>query len=1718
MGWVRGDNVPTAGTYFAAWQVANPNVTFEAGHTTATFTADDVFTYTAIWGSDGVVGGGNLIINNVPAQPVRPQGQTFNQTVEVGERVTLAEGTAPTGLEFMGWVRGDNVPTVGTEFGPWQIANPGVTFPQGHQTDVFAEDDVFTYTAIWGTDGIVGGANLIINNVPAQPVRPQGQTSSQMVEVGERVTLVHGTAPTGLEFMGWVRGDTVPSVGTEFTQWQLDNPGVTFPQGHTTAAFATGDRFVYTAIWGTGGVVGGGNLIIGNVPEQAVRPQGQTPSQMVEVGQRVTLTEGTAPTGLEFLGWVRGSTVPAAGDNWEDWQADNPNVTFGEGHETAVFAADTVLRYTAIWGRDGIVGGANLIIDNVPTLDPLPTTQTRSQIVPVGEHRILASGIAPEGLEFLGWVRGTNVPTEGDNWAEWQADNLNVVFGNGHLTQVFEEDTVLRYTAIWGRYGVVGGANLIINNVPEQPVRPQGQTPNQIVGVGNRITLEEGTAPANLEFMGWVRGLNVPADGRDFAAWQVENPGVTFQAGHQSAVFTANDRFTYTAIWGRDGIVGGGNLIINNVPGQAVRPQGQTESQRVAVGTSVTLVEGTAPASLEFMGWVRGSNVPADGRDFAAWQVANPGVTFEAGHQSAVFTADDRFTYTAIWGRDGIVGGGNLIINNVPAQAVRPIGQTENQLVEIGDTVTLVEGTAPTNLEFMGWVRGPNVPGEGKDFADWQVANPGVTFEAGHTTAEFEEDVVFTYTAIWGRDGIVGGGNLIINNVPAQVVRPTGQTPSQRVPLGEDRVLVQGAAPIDLEFMGWVRGSNVPEEGTNWIDWQAANPDVTFEAGHRTTTFTANLVLTYTAIWGRDGIVGGANLVVNNLPAFTVRPTGQTPSQIVEPPLPRDVELVHGTPVGTELVFLGWVRGDKLPEIGSNISDFDGDLFGAGHVARVPETGRVIYTAIWGSDGGDVGTHNNNLIINNHPEKYPIPAGQTPSQVVENVPTTITLEEGESYYYWEFLGWVSGTDLPEKGTHIDDFDGNVFEAGHIATIPATGRVIYTAIWGSDGIVGKFTLTINNVPEYLVEDGPAPVQLLSLHPMSVTNGIPYGQYPHGSSFRLVGSEIELRPGTRNADNLEFLGWWRGTENVPGPGDNVADFANSPNFEAPEDDYYSFVKEARATTYNALWGCEAGYVGGDFMLTVGNVPGDIPLTGQTPSSGPRAIGAPLTWTSGTPVESGWHFLGWTDDISDIRVGYPGGFEVVVPPATMPSGNLSIWAVWGDRYGNVGVRDQFDLNVANYPADIVIIGQSPQSGSPVVGTPLTWVEGTPVESGWYFLGWTDDVSGIVLGQPGGFTVVVPPTTMPAEEVTIWAVWGDSLGRPGMRDFNIYYRPNPQRGGLVSDMPANKIGRPAGIHDLTMTPAPTHSNINRDGVPTAVLFVGWSLAPQNRIFGAGEYDLLPARLTQATIVNANVEVHAIWGWRTLDDDGPADVLRDVFSITYHGNGQLGGTVSGVPATRSNLLATTHELSSGVPTHSSALRDGVPTNVVFHGWSIVATTQIFAPTDTVIPAPLTSVTITDANVNVYAVWVWGTCVECNECPGCGECMDCGKTDECDCGSGYCSECCTCCECDFTCNYCEECCDVDECDCGSGYCEDCCPDCNAVPPPQQGRPGDQGPPGDRGPAGPAGPAGAPGADARPVPKTGDTADVNLWMMMFALGLLGFALTSTKLVLGKKKKR
>ena len=1093
---------------------------------------------------------------------------TFDDVVS-GSVVTLTAGSS-AGWTFLGWFTAAQV----AAFTPGVAVVDPADLPVS-QTHTFTQNANAHWVAVWGNqDGIPHQPNdymLTINNVPEHPVgatgtdvvRPDGQTASGNRYFGEQVNLVYGIrTDDDLEFLGWWRGENVPQPGQNVNTPAIAGSPNFFDasRNFTMPASAT----TYTALWGCDeGYIGGRFMLtINNIPIYPVdgpasHPDGQTATGYRSAGMEITLAQGArVDDDLVFLGWWEGANPPEEGVSVATL-ATSPYFTPAGTAVTFTMPAEAV-TFTALWGVYPIIGGNNLVIANLPAKDPLPTNQTPTQTATTTVPLVHGTPVYGDWT-FLGWVRNEPLPALGSNIDDFSG----TVFPAGHVAD--PTGGRVTYTAIWGNdEGYVGtpNNNLVVNNLPAFPTRPTGQTPSQVVDpVPAEVPLLQGTpVTGEWTFLGWVRGTNLPAVGSnidDFA-------GDVFPAPHTANVPAAG-RVIYTAIWGNEeGIVGtpNNNLVVNNLPAFPTRPTGQTPSQVVdPVPADVELEEGTpVTGNWTFLGWVRGDDLPALNSnidDFA-------GDVFDAPHTANV-PATGRVVYTAIWGNEeGYVGvpNNNLVVNNLPAFPTRPTGQTESQVVDpVPAEVPLLQGTPVTgDWTFLGWVRGETLPAVGSNIDDFA----GDVFAAPHT-ANVPAAGRVIYTAIWGNEeGIVGtpNNNLVVNNLPAFPVRPDGQTPSQVVdPVPAEVPLVAGT-PVDGDwvFLGWVRGTTLPAVGSNIDDFAGE----VFPVGHAANVPATGRVI-YTAIWGDDeGYVGvpNNNLVVNNLPAFPTRPTGQTPTQNVTP-VPATVPLEEGTPVTGDWNFLGWVRGTTLPAVGSNIDDFAGEVFPAGHIANVPATGRVIYTAIWGDEEGYVGVPNNNLVVNNLPA-FPVrPDGQTPSQVVDPVPAEVPLLQGTPVDGdWVFLGWVRGTTLPAVGSNIDDFAGDVFPAGHIADVPATGRVIYTAIWGDeDGYVGVFRVTVNNVPEY-----PA--------------GRPDGQSTGG--LVAPGTQVTLLPGARQADNLEFLGWWRGTENVPAVGDRVADFAG-PNF-VPANGNYVFTMPAANVTYTALWGRDGRVGDSDISIVV------------------------------------------------------------------------------------------------------------------------------------------------------------------------------------------------------------------------------------------------------------------------------------------------------------------------------------------------------------------------------------------------------------------------------------------------------------------------------------------------------------------------------------------------------
>ena len=490
-----------------------------------------------------------------------------------------------------------------------------------------------------------------------------------------------------------------------------------------------------------------------------------------------------------------------------------------------------------------------------------------------------------------------------------------------------------------------------------------------------------------------------------------------------------------------------------------------------------------------------------------------------------------------------------------------------------------------------------------------------------------------------------------------------------------------------------------------------------------------------------------------------------------------NVTLTAGTAYGWS--FLGWYQRSVIDAHMANTPDepIDAPAHGRGAVHTLTGLNAdAEWVAVWGNQRNVPGVPNDYMLtINNVP---PNPVTGSPVRPTDQVQSgyrhardPVTLNPGvRTDDDLEFLGWYVGTaNIPTPGTDIGTIPAANFIAPNVPhptfTMPARDETL-TALWGRDGLVGySFDLTIDNLPIYPVE-GPAVS--------------PTGQVASGS--RSAGQTVELISGSRTADDLEFLGWFVGTANVPALGTNISTILPA-NFIAPATPNPSFTMPARDETLTALWGCDAGYIGGRFNLLVVNVPahpvtgGAATPAGQSPSgTSTRSAGQEIELIPGTRTADTLIFLGWY--VGTANVPTPGtNISVILPerfiaPATpnptfiMPASNERLTALWGCNNGYVGGR--FNLTVNNmteYEEDVNgrPTGQAPVTALRSAGEIIALVPGTRTD-GLEFLGWfigTENIPAIgdSISDIPAANLWVPSTanfTMPAENKTLTALWG--------------------------------------------------------------------------------------------------------------------------------------------------------------------------------------------------------------------------------------------------------------------------------------------------------------------------------------------------------------------------
>ena len=238
----------------------------------------------------------------------------------------------------------------------------------------------------------------------------------------------------------------------------------------------------------------------------------------------------------------------------------------------------------------------------------------------------------------------------------------------------------------------------------------------------------------------------------------------------------------------------------------------------------------------------------------------------------------------------------------------------------------------------------------------------------------------------------------------------------------------------------------------------------------------------------------------------------------------------------------------------------------------------------------------------------------------------------------------------------------------------------------------------------------------------------------------------------------------------------------------------------------------------------------------------------------------------------------------------------------------------------------------------------------------------------------------TMPAKNVIFYAVWAvdaNGNGHPDYNDNAVHVRYHSNNGEKIDVVCVHH--HVVGATVLLNTTAEniygnkqSHDGVEGEGLigtysfkKDNAVFIGWSTDVfPDVVQTQKDYDQLKSNICTQLIMNgAGADVYAVWA-EDRNGNGVAD-YEEEHSLTYNGNAQEGGTVSGEPVDGNSYIPGDEvTLSNTVLTHSSL--NGK--NVVFVGWTTQQTSKIYSRTDAV-PECITTFTFADKDEMVYAAW-----------------------------------------------------------------------------------------------------------------------------------------------------
>ena len=379
-------------------------------------------------------------------------------------------------------------------------------------------------------------------------------------------------------------------------------------------------------------------------------------------------------------------------------------------------------------------------------------------------------------------------------------------------------------------------------------------------------------------------------------------------------------------------------------------------------------------------------------------------------------------------------------------------------------------------------------------------------------------------------------------------------------------------------------------------------------------------------------------------------------------------------------------------------------------------------------------------------------------------------------------------------------------------------------------------------------------------------------------------------------------------------------------------------------------------------------DVATVENIPEQTGYVLNYPGTLTHADDKGTAVVFAGWTAAATGSILSADDAAPAYITTIDMNADKI-VHAAWGYDANGDGIPDvnetkytlTYDANggdASSVPVDShkYVTGKTVKLASSVAPTHAD-ADGKKV----VFAGWTAAQQSAILAKGDTAPAYITEATFATGNIVAYAAWSydeNSNGKPDVNEdtFSIVYDPAGGTGG-----PGTVSGLlPQSDYRLDMGNRPTHENANSK----KVVFAGWTLmtpvaesepmayalTPET-IYSKGEFDKLPALLTQVNITNSNLAVQAVYGYDEDGDDKP-DVLQNYVTLTYNANGGEGSPAAETKAIDEAAGLASFTVSSTAPTRAE---------YSFKGWSTSATGAVeFKAGDTL---------KAEADITLYAVW-----------------------------------------------------------------------------------------------------------------------------------------------------